>query len=63
MIVSATSWTMDERGSRRVEIVGLKDKRQITAVFCGSIQGDFLPVQLIYKGTAILVLSFLQDSM
>ena len=29
----------------------LKDKRQITAVFCGTIQGDFLPVQVIYKGT------------
>ena len=42
---------MDQRGTRRIEIGGLKDKRQITAVFCGSIQGDFLPVQLIYKGT------------
>ena len=31
--------------------MGLKDKRQRTAVFCGSIQGDFLPVQLIYKRT------------
>ena len=51
MIVPSTSWMMDERGSRSVEIAGLKDKRQITAVFCGSIQGDFLPVQLIYKGT------------
>ena len=35
---------MDEKGNRRVEIAGLKDKRQITAVFCGSIQGDFLPI-------------------
>ena len=26
------------------------DKRQITAVFCGTILGDFLPVQLIYQG-------------
>ena len=51
MIVPSASWAMDERGTRRVEIGRLKDKRQITAVFCGSIQGDFLPVQLIYKGT------------
>ena len=51
MIVPSTSWTMDQRGAKRVEITGLKDKRQITAVFCGTIQGDFLPVQVIYKGT------------
>ena len=51
MILPSTSWTMDQRGTRRVEIGGLKDKSQITAVFCGSIQGDFLLVQLIYKGT------------
>lgn len=51
MIVPSSSWTMHERGATRVELTGLKDKRQITAVFCGSIQGDFLPIQLIYKGT------------
>ena len=51
MIVLSTSWTMDHRGAKRVEITGLKDMRQITAVFCGTIQGDFLPVQVIYKGT------------
>ena len=41
---------MHVRGSRRVELIGLSDKRQITAVFCGSLMGAFLPVQLIYKG-------------
>ena len=49
-IVPSYSWTMAEMGSRRVELVGLSDKRQITAVFCGSLLGDFLPLQLIYKG-------------
>ena len=34
-----------------MEIAGIKDKRQITAVFCVSMMGKFLPVQLIYKGT------------
>ena len=29
----------------------MDDKRQITAVFAGSLTGDFLPPQLIYKGT------------
>ena len=32
-------------------MVGVNDKRQINAVFfCGSLVGDFLPIQLIYKG-------------
>ena len=42
-IVPSSSWTMEEKGSKRIELV--------TAVFCCTIQGDFLPVQLIYKGT------------
>ena len=55
---------MDEKGNRRVEIAGLQDKRQITAVFCGSIQGDFFPVLTKEQhNVAILVLNFLQDGM
>ena len=42
------SWMMDKEGSKRVEIAGIDDKRQTTAVFAGSLTGDF---QLIYKGT------------
>ena len=38
---------MEKRGSKRVEIVALDDKRQIIAVFAGT-QGDFLPSHLIY---------------
>lgn len=49
-LVPSSSWTMEKRGEKRVEMVGVNDKRQITAVFCGSMVGDFLPVQLIYKG-------------
>lgn len=49
-LVPCSSWTMDERGVKRVEMVGANDKRQITAVLCGTILGDFLPVQLVYKG-------------
>ena len=29
----------------------LKDKQQITAIFCCSVQRAFLPPQIIYKGT------------
>ena len=49
--VPVGSWTMDKVGSKRVEIAGVDDKRQIMAVFAGSLTGDFLPPQLIYKGT------------
>ena len=31
-----------------MKIAGLSDKRQITAVFCGSATGEFLSIQLIY---------------
>ena len=49
-LVPASSWTMEQVGSKRVEITGVNDKRQITAIFCGSLTGDFLPIQLIYQG-------------
>lgn len=48
-IVPSSTWTMDREGTRRVEMVGAKDKHQITALFCCTLQGDFLPMQLIYK--------------
>ena len=43
---------MEQQGSKRVEAVGtcISDKRLITAVLCGSLVGEFLPIQLIYKG-------------
>ena len=49
-IVPSSTWTMDSQGSKRVEVAGVGDKRMITAVFCGSLVGDFLPVQVIYQG-------------
>lgn len=51
--VSSSSWTMEEKGVKRVEVVGQSDKRQITAVLAGTIQGDLLPLQLIYKGKTL----------
>ena len=43
-IAPLSKWTMEKSG-----ISGLY-KCAITAVFCYSIMGDFLPLQLIYKG-------------
>ena len=48
--VPVSSWTMEKEGSKRVEIIAIDDKRQITAVFAGSLTCDFLPPQLVYKG-------------
>ena len=41
---------MNEQGVERVELelVGLNNKRQTTAVFCRNYLGAFLLVQLIY---------------
>ncbi len=48
--VPVSNWTMAKEGSKRVEIAGIDDKRQITAVFAGTMAGEFLPPQLIYQG-------------
>lgn len=37
-------------GSKRVEVAGLGDKRQITATFAASLDGTFLPMQVLYQG-------------
>ena len=41
---------MNEQRACRVELVGLNNKRQIIAIFCGSLVGAFLSIQLICKG-------------
>ena len=48
--VPVLSWTLAKEGSKQVEISGIEDKSQITAVFTISLDGSFLPIQLIYCG-------------
>ena len=48
--IPVSNWTMEQAGSKRVEIVGKDDKRQITALFGCTMLGDFLPPQLVYQG-------------
>lgn len=48
--VPVSSWTMAKEGSKRIEIFGTDDKRQITAVFADTLAGDFLYPQVIYAG-------------
>ena len=48
--IPLSNWTMAKEGSKRVEVVGIDDKRQITATFAASLSGNFLPVQMVYEG-------------
>lgn len=41
---------MEKEGSKRVEIMGFGDKRQIMVVFVGVLSGVFIKLQVIYKG-------------
>ena len=48
-MVPSNGYTMEQEGEKQIKITGMSDKQQITAVFCGSPLGDFLPIQMIYK--------------
>ena len=49
-IVPGSSWTMELKGSKRVEIAGMSDKLQIAVVICGTMTGELMPFQVIYQG-------------
>ena len=49
--VPSDSYTMEKEGTKRVPIISADNKRQITAVFAGTLTGSFLPPQLMYKDT------------
>ena len=48
-LIPVSPWTIEQTGATRVEIGGVDNKHQITAI-CGTLTGDFLPLQIIYKG-------------
>ena len=48
--VPVSNWTMEVKGSKRVEVAGVDDKRQITALLSITMSGKLLPVQVVYKG-------------
>lgn len=50
-IIPVSNWTLAPKGSAQVGIVGMDDKREITALITVSASGVVLPPQLIYKGT------------
>ena len=50
-IIPTSDWTMETEGSKRIEVIGKDDKRQLTAVMVGTLDEDLLPFQIIYQGT------------
>ena len=50
VLVPATTHTYEQRGAGQVAIVGAEEKRQITAVLGSTLQGEMLPLQLIFEG-------------
>lgn len=49
-MIPTSEWTMATAGSKQVEMVGLDDKRQVTALLCVTLSGVLLPPQILYKG-------------
>ena len=56
--VPLSSWTMAKQGSKQVEIAGVDE---ITAVFGGTMAGDFLPLQLGKTGKCLPSIRFPSD--
>ena len=40
-IVTGYPWTMEEKGAKHVDYVGLDDKQQIAVVICATLSGIF----------------------
>ena len=49
-IVPVSNWTMTSEGSEQVAIIGLEDKREITALLGSTADGSLLPPQILYQG-------------
>lgn len=49
-IVPVSNWTLATEGSTQVDIIGLEDKREITALLGSKADGCLLPPQILYQG-------------
>lgn len=50
ILIPAATRTYEKQGETRVAVLGADEKRQITAVLASSMQGEMLPLQLIFAG-------------
>ena len=46
--VAVSNWTIEVKGSKRVEVDGTDDKKEITALLSCTLSGNFLPEQVVY---------------
>lgn len=53
MLLSASNHTYANKTEKQVPLIGLDEKRQITAVVAGALSGELLPLQLIFTGQDI----------
>ena len=49
-LVPVDNYTYEARSSKDVKVIGAEDKRQITACIASSLDGDLLPLQLVFTG-------------
>ena len=50
-VIPSGKWTMNQKGDKQVEIKGIDDKRQYTALLACTLSGELLPPQILYQGT------------
>lgn len=50
LVPMAKERTWERRGSKDIKIVGLEDKRQVTACVSSTADGTLLPMQIIFTG-------------
>jgi len=48
--IPLSNWLMAQEGSKRVEVIGIDNKSQITTTFAASLSVNFLPVQMVCQG-------------
>jgi hypothetical protein len=51
IVPTCGSYTWEKRGAKDVKVLGVEDKRQITACISSSASGDLLLLQLVFTGT------------
>jgi hypothetical protein len=62
LLCPTDSMTYEVSGSKDVKVIGGDDKRQITVCVASSLDGDLLPMQLIFTGKTSRVLPELSQS-
>ena len=50
-LIPQSEWTMEKERTKRVPIKGLDDKREVTVLLTITPSGDYLPPQVLCKGT------------